>query len=404
MKGSFLSQDLEFIVSLYAKADVDFIKGKGIKLFDSKGREYLDFASGISVNLLGHCHPVITKAIKEQSEKFLHISNLYPNSPQIKLAKKMLSLTKFGKEKGKAFFCNSGTEANEAAIKFVRKYFFSKGESGRAEIITFVNSFHGRTYGALSATGQEKLKIGFAPMPAGFKHIEWNNAEELKKAVSKNTAAIMLEPIVAEGGILMPSKKFIKTINDIKKQNGCLVVVDEIQTGLGRCGKISCAEFFGINADIATWAKALGGGLPLGMVLVSAKIAECLKIGDHGTTFGGNPVACAAGFAILEVISKAKFLANISERSAQLKAGLEVFTKKYKFLGEIRGEGLLLGIEAENVASLVAACREQRLLVLRAGTNVLRLLPPLIVTKSDVKEALKKLDKVFASVKKTKKP
>jgi acetylornithine/succinyldiaminopimelate/putrescine aminotransferase len=322
MKDSLLSQDATLIVPLYAKADMNFVKGKGTRLFDSKGKTYLDFTSGISVNALGYSHPAITKAIKEQSEKFLHISNLYPNTPQIKLAKKMLSLTKFGKEKGKAFFCNSGTEANEAAIKFVRKYFFSKGENNRDEIITFVNSFHGRTYGALSATGQKKLKTGFGKMLTGFKHIEWNDAEELKKAVGKNTAAIMLEPIVAEGGILMPSKKFIKTINELRKQSGCLVIADEIQAGLGRCGEISCSELFGINTDIATWAKALGGGLPLGMVLVSAKIAECLKPGDHGTTFGGNPVACAAGLAALEIISKPKFLANIKKRSAQLKTGL----------------------------------------------------------------------------------
>ncbi len=392
MKKSLLAQDAALIAPLYAKADVDFVKGKGVRLFDSKGKEYLDFASGISVNALGHCHPAVTKAIKKQCEKFLHISNLYPNAPQIELAQKMLSLTKFGKEKGKAFFCNSGTEANEAAIKLVRKYFFSKGKNNKVEIITFANSFHGRTYGALSATGQEKLKTGFGEMLRGFKQVEWNNAEELKKAVGKNTAAIMLEPIVAEGGILMPSKKFIKTINELKKQSGCLVIADEIQAGFGRCGKISCSELFGINADITTWAKALGGGLPLGMALINAKIAECLKPGDHGTTFGGNPVACAAGLAVLEIISKPKFLANIKERSAQLKAGLKALAKKHKFLGEIRGEGLLLGIETQKpVADLVAACRKQGLLILRAGTNVLRFLPPLIITKGDVKEALEKL-------------
>ncbi|MDR1811593.1 MAG: aspartate aminotransferase family protein [Candidatus Fibromonas sp.] len=389
MKKSFLSQDATLIASLYAKADVNFVKGKGVWLFDSKGKAYLDFASGISVNALGHAHPAITKAIKKQSGKFLHISNLYPNLPQIELAKKMLSLTKFGK----AFFCNSGTEANEAAIKFARKYFFNKGEGNRTEIITFTNGFHGRTYGALSATGQEKLKAGFGEMLTGFKHLEWNNTEELKKALGTNTAAIMLEPIVAEGGILMPSKKFIKTINELKRQSGCLIIADEIQAGFGRSGVISCSKLFGLNADITTWAKALGGGLPLGMTLINAKIAECLKPGDHGTTFGGNPVACAAGLAVLEIISKPKFLANINERSAQLKAGLEALAKKHKFLGEIRGQGLLLGIETQKpVADLVAACRKQGLLVLRAGTNVIRFLPPLIITKSDVKEALKKLD------------
>jgi predicted acetylornithine/succinylornithine family transaminase len=380
--------DSQIIAPTYAKAPVSFVKGRGLRLFDSSGKEYLDFASGISVNALGHCHPAITKAIEEQCGKFLHISNLYPNRPQIKLAQKMLSLTKFDK----AFFCNSGAEANEAAIKFARKYFSGK----RIEIISFVHGFHGRTYGALSATGQEKLKAGFGPMLSGFKHVEWNNIEKLKNAASKNTAAIMLEPIAAEGGILMPSKKFIKTINELKKKHGCLVIADEIQTGLGRCGKISCSEYFGIKADIATWAKALGGGLPLGMALMKEAVAKCLKPGDHGTTFGGNPVACAAGLAAVEIISKPEFLKNIAKRSAELRAGLEKLAKKYPWLGAVRGEGLLLGIECEKpVNDAIAACREQGLLILRAGENVLRFLPPLTIKKSDVKAAIEKLDAAF---------
>ena len=194
----------------------------------------------------------------------------------------------------------------------------------------------------------------------------------------------------------MPSKKFIKTINDLKKRTGCLVIADEIQTGIGRCGAVSCSELFGINTDIVTWAKALGGGLPLGMALMNAKIAECLKPGDHGTTFGGNPVACAAGLAAIEVISKTKFLANVQKRSVQLRTGLEELSRKYSWLGEIRGEGLLLGIECEKpVADIITACREKGLLVLRAGANVLRFLPPLTITKSEVKEALNKLEAVF---------
>jgi len=384
------------IAPTYAKPDVTFAYGKGVRLFDNKGKEYLDFASGISVNALGYCNSSINKAIKEQSEKFLHISNLYQNEPQIKLAKKMLSLTKFGKEKGKAFFCNSGTEANEAAIKFARKYFYETGKGEKTEIITFVHSFHGRTYGALSATGQEKIKTGFGPMLPGFKCVEWNNIKELEKAADKNVAAIMLEPIVAEGGILLPSKKFINTINGLKKRLGCLVIADEIQASMGRCGAVSCAELFGIDADIATWAKAIGGGLPLGIVLIAEKIAKCLKPGDHGTTFGGNPLACAAGLAAVDIISRPKFLKNVRERSVQLRAGLEKLAKKYPWLGEIRGEGLLLGIECEKPpADIIAACRERGLLILRAGTNVLRFLPPLIITRSDVKEALKKLDASF---------
>jgi hypothetical protein len=232
--------------------------------------------------------------------------------------------------------------------------------------------------------------------PPSERNLYKYNAKELQKAVGKNTAAIMFEPVVAEGGILMPSKKFIETINQLKRQSDCLIIADEIQIGFGRCGAISCSELFGINADIATWAKSLGGGLPLGMVLMGAKISECLKPGDHGTTFGGNPVACAAGLAVLEIISKPKILANVKERSLQLKTGLEVLAKKYPCLGKIHGCGLLLGIECEKpVANVIAACREQGLLILRAGTNVLRFLPPLIVTKTQIKEALKKVDNAF---------
>jgi predicted acetylornithine/succinylornithine family transaminase len=387
-----MEQDAALIAPLYAKAPIEFVCGKGVKLHDKNGKEYLDFTSGISVNALGHLHPAILKSVKKQQAKFFHISNLYPNAPQIELAKKMLSLTKFGKEKGKAFFCNSGTEANEAAIKFARKYFAEKGEK-RIEIISFANSFHGRTYGALSATGQKKLKSGFGPMLEGFVSVEWNDENELKKAVSTKTAAIILEPIVAEGGILAPNRSFINLINSLSKKNKCFVIADEIQAGLGRCGAISASEKFGINADIATWAKSLGGGLPLGMVLMSDKIARSLKAGDHGTTFGGNPIACAAGLAVAETISKKKFLANVEARSKQLKNGLEKLSKKHKWLGEVRGCGLLLGITTEKpVVDLIKACRENGLLVLRAGTNVLRLLPPLIVSESEVVLALRKLD------------
>jgi predicted acetylornithine/succinylornithine family transaminase len=393
-----IEQDATFIAPLYTKAPIEFVSGKGVKLRDKSGKEYLDFTSGISVNALGHLHPAILKSIKKQQSKFFHISNLYPNVPQIELAKKMLSLTKFGRENGKAFFCNSGTEANEAAIKFARKYFAEKGEK-RIEIISFVNGFHGRTYGALSATGQEKLKSGFGPMLDGFVHVEWNNEHELKKAVSVKTAAIILEPIIAEGGILAPSKSFINLINSISKKNKCLVISDEIQVGLGRCGVISASEKFGINSDIATWAKSLGGGFPLGMVLMSDKIARSLKAGDHGTTFGGNPIACAAGLAVVETISKKKFLANVDVRSKQLKNGLEKLSKKYKWLGEVRGSGLLLGIATEKpVADLIKACRKSGLLVLRAGTNILRLLPPLVVSESEIALALKKLDEACGAL------
>jgi len=396
---SFHDQDAHLIAHTYAKANINFVKGEGSWLTTSEGKRYLDFVSGIAVNALGHCHPAVVNAIAEQSQKFLHLSNLYPNSPQIELAQAMLSLTGVGALGGKAFFCNSGTEANEAMIKFARKYFERTGKPERIEIITFVNSFHGRTFGALAATGQEGLKQGFGPMPQGFKHLVWNDVHALKNAVNHNTCAIMLEPIAAEGGILTPSKEFVTAINELKQEFGCLVIVDEIQSGLGRCGSLEGSILYGIENDMSTFAKALGGGLPLGLVLLSKRIADSLKPGDHGTTFGGNPISCAAGLALLKIISAEGFMASVNARSAQLRKGLEALAQKYAWLGEVHGDGLLIGIVTKKpVADLVTACRAQHLLVHRAGADVLRLLPPLNVSTEEVDLALSKLDAACSAI------
>ncbi len=395
----FAGQDSALILGTYAKADLDFVAGKGSWLETTDGSRYLDFVSGIAVNALGHCHPAVIDAIAAQSARFLHLSNLYPNAPQIDMAFRMLEATGFSDEGGKAFFCNSGTEANEGALKFARKYFDRKGQSGKTGVVTFVNSFHGRTYGALSATGQPALKQGFGPMPAGFVHVPWNDCDALRQAVNESTCAIMLEPIAAEGGILVPSPEFVKTVNALKQEFGCLVIADEIQTGLGRCGSVSGAERYGIAADMTTWAKALGGGLPLGMVLLSSEIAETMQPGDHGTTFGGNPVACAAGLAVLDVITAPGFLSAVKARSQELRTGLQDLAHRFSWLGEIRGDGLLMGIVTEKpVGELILACRKQGLLVHRAGANVLRLLPPLNVSADEIRLALEKLAVACASL------
>jgi predicted acetylornithine/succinylornithine family transaminase len=395
----FIDQDAALIASTYAKVDFEFVRGEGSWLITRDGARILDFVSGIAVNALGHCHPAIVNAIAEQSHTFLHISNLYPNLPQLKLAQKVLELTGLGATGGKAFFCNSGTEASEGAIKFARKYFDRIEKKSKKGIVSFINSFHGRTYGALAATGQESLKQGFGPMPAGFLHVSWNDVAALKAAVNHDTCAIMLEPIAAEGGILTPSPEFVNTINALKHEFGCLVISDEIQVGLGRCGALEGSKKYGIEADISTWAKALGGGLPLGMVLLSQKVAEQVKPGDHGTTFGGNPVACAAGLAVLETVSDPVFMATIEERSVQLKNGLKVLATKYSWLGELRGDGLLIGIVTRKpVVDLVTACRAQGLLAHRAGSDVLRLLPPLNVSATEVELALMKIDAACASM------
>lgn len=390
--ANILEQDALLVVSTYAKADLDFVKGEGSWLITQNGDRYLDFVSGIAVNALGHCHPSIVKAIEHQAHSFLHLSNLFPNGPQLDLAWHMLEQTGGAEQGGKAFFCNSGTEANEAAIKFARKYFDRVGQPQKHAIVTFLNSFHGRTYGALAATGQEGLKQGFGPMPTGFSHVPWNDVQALRHAVTADTCAIMLEPIAAEGGILTPSEEFVAAINALKAEYGCLVIVDEIQAGLGRCGSFSGAERYGIQADISTWAKALGGGLPLGMVLLSAEMAAHMKPGDHGTTFGGNPVACAAGTALVQEITRPGFLYSVQQRSQQIQRGLQQLASQFSWLGGLRGDGLLLGIECHKpVVDLVMACRAQQLLVHRAGANVLRLLPPLNVSEEEVDLALAKL-------------
>lgn len=392
-----LNRDAAVIAPLYGKPDVDFVEGSGSYLFDAEGRKYLDFVAGIAVNSLGHRNKGILNAISEQANRFVHLSNLYPNYPQIRLAEKLLSLTKFDK----AFFCNSGTEANEGCIKFARKYFYRKGEANRQKIVTFVNSFHGRTFAALSATGQPSIREGFGDMPGDFVHVPWNDVEALKAEVDENTCAIMLESLAAEGGVMTLSAEMVGAVHALREKFGCLVIVDEVQAGLGRLGTFLGCEKHGLVPDLVSLAKALGGGLPLGAVLLRKKIADELRPGDHGTTFGGNPVACAAGLSVVEQISAPGFLANVQARSAQLVEGLSKIVAKFDFLENVRGEGLLLGISmaAEKpVGDLISAARAEGLLVLSAKGNVVRLLPPLNVSEAECAEALEKLEKAFAKI------
>lgn len=392
-----LEKDRKVIAPLYGKPDVDFVEGRGSYLFDAQGRKYLDFVAGIAVNSLGHQNPGILKAIENQARHFIHLSNLYPNYPQIALAARLLELTGFDK----AFFCNSGTEANEGCIKFARKYFSRKGESNRQKIVTFVNSFHGRTFAALSATGQPSIREGFGSMPGDFVHVPWNDVAALKAEVDENTCAIMLEPLAAEGGVMMLSPEMAKTVNALQEKCGCLVIVDEVQTGMGRLGTLLGSERHGLKPDLLSLAKALGGGLPLGAVLLRQKIADELRPGDHGTTFGGNPVACAAGLSVVEQVSAPELLKNVAERSAQLKSGLAKIVEKFDFLKEARGEGLLLGVSmdaSKPVGDLIAVARKLGLIVLSAKGNVVRMLPPLNVSEAECSEALDKLEKAFERI------
>jgi acetylornithine/succinyldiaminopimelate/putrescine aminotransferase len=327
------------------------------------------------------------------------VSNLYPNYPQINLGKFLLEVTKFDK----VFFCNSGTEANEGCIKFARKYFNRKGEANRQKIITFVNSFHGRTYAALSATGQPSIREGFGSMPGDFVHVTWNDCEALKKEVNKDTCAIMLESLAAEGGVMTLSAEMVETINSLQKEFGVLVILDEVQAGIGRLGTFLGFEKYGLKPDLVSLAKGIGGGLPLGAVLLRQKIADQLKPGDHGTTFGGNPIACAAGLSVVEQVSNPSMLKNVEERSAQLRAGLAKLAEKYASILAVRGEGLILGLALDEklpVGSVITAAREEKLMVLSAKGNVLRMLPPLNISAAEADEALAKLDAAFAKISK----
>lgn len=394
---SYLEQDKEIIAPLYGKADIEIVKGEGSYLFDSKGEKYLDFVAGIAVNALGHQNKAIKDAVCAQMDCFNHISNLYVNVPQVKLGEKLLKITGFDK----VFFCNSGTEANEGAIKFARKYFDRKGESNRQKIITFVNSFHGRTFAALSATGQPALREGFGNMPGDFVHVTWNDCAALKAEVDKDTCAIMLESLAAEGGVMTLSAEMVETINSLQKEFGVLVIVDEVQAGCGRLGTFLGFEKYGLKPDLVTLAKGIGGGLPLGGVLLRQYIADQLKAGDHGTTFGGNPIACAAGLAVVNQVSDPALLENVKSRSAQLRAGLAELKAKYNVIKEVRGEGLIVGLaldESLPVGNVVAAARAEKLMVLSAKGNVLRMLPPLNVSAAECDEALEKLAKTFAKV------
>ncbi len=394
---SFIEQDKNVIAPLYGKADIEIVKGEGSYLFDSKGDKYLDFVAGIAVNALGHQNKAIKEAVVKQMDSFNHISNLYVNMPQVELGKKLLEITGFDK----AFFCNSGTEANEGAIKFARKYFDRKGEANRQKIITFVNSFHGRTFAALSATGQPALREGFGNMPADFVHVKWNDCAALKAEVNKDTCAIMLESLAAEGGVMTLSTEMVETINSLQKEFGVLVIVDEVQAGCGRLGTFLGFEKYGLKPDLVTLAKGIGGGLPLGGVLLRQYIADQLKAGDHGTTFGGNPIACAAGLAVVNQVAEPALMKNVVERAAQIRAALADIKAKYSCIKEIRGEGLIVGLaldESLPVGNMVAAARAEKLMVLSAKGNVLRMLPPLNISAAEVDEAMAKLAAAFAKV------
>jgi predicted acetylornithine/succinylornithine family transaminase len=376
----------------YKRDGAPIICGKGMYLYDEDEKAYLDFGAGIAVNALGHAHPAIINAIKTQSELVVHSSNLYLSRAQIDLAEVLIK-NSFANH---VFFCNSGTEANEAAIKFARK-FASSRDKEQYHILSFYNGFHGRTYGALSATAQKQLHEGFEPLVEGFHWSEYNDIAAAKKILSQyKFAAVIVEPIQGESGVQLATPEFLKFLRTWCTKNKAVLIFDEVQTGMGRTGTLWNYQQSEVIPDIMTLAKPLGGGLPLGAALCNSIIAKAISPGNHGTTFGGNPVACAAGLAMLNIINKKSFLNNVVKMGNYLTKKLQALQKNTPSIKEIRECGLMIGIEFDSdPLSIVSSCKNAGLLVVKAGHNTIRMLPPLIVTKDDIDNAISILQNVL---------
>lgn len=396
----------ENIMPTYAKFPLVFVKGKGSRLWDINSKVYLDFFPGWGVCNLGHCHPKVASAVREQAGKLIFIANNYYQLPQAKLAKELAGLA----FPAKVFFCNSGAEANEAAIKFARKFGASttlstSGEQGRTigqgryEIITFEDSFHGRTLGALAATGQEKYQKGFGPLPAGFKTVKLNDFPALKCAISDKTIAIMLELIQGEGGINIAKKEFVQELSALCAEKKLLLIVDEVQTGIGRTGELFCYQHYGIIPDIITLAKGLGGGLPIGAMLVKKEIADTLGPGMHASTFGGSPLVSKAALAVLNAIQEEKLLNNAQKMGEYLLIKLNALKDKYPLIKEVRGMGLMFGVELNIEGKLIVEkCIEKGLLINCTHDRVLRLMPALNITKKEINKCLFILDQILGGL------
>ena len=383
-----------YLMHTYNRFPIAIRKGRGMKVWSTEGKEYLDFVGGVAVNCLGHCHPKLVVAIQKQAQRLIHISNYFHIEPQTRLAK-ILVKNSFA---DKAFFCNSGAEANEAAIKLARRYFKVLVGQNRFEVITALNSFHGRTLATLSATGQEKFKVGFDPLVPGFRHVEFNDIEAIEKAVTKNTCAIMLEPIQGESGVKMPDPDYLAKVRKLCDMHGILLILDEVQTGIGRTGKLFAYEHYGITPDIMTLAKGLGGGVPIGAMLATDKVAAAFEPGTHGSTFGGNPLACSAAVTTLDVLLEDDFILDQCRRMGKyFKKKLEELQKEFpSAVAEVRGMGLLVGLElTRDGAPLVNACMERGILINCAAGNVLRFMPPLIITEKEIDHLIEVLEQIF---------
>lgn len=385
----------KYIVRNYGRYPIVAARGKGCRLWDADGREYLDFLAGIAVNNLGHCHPRVVEALRKQAGEMIHCSNLYHIPRQIELAE-LLCENSFA---DKAFFCNSGAEANEAAIKLARKYSREKYGPERFEIITASESFHGRTMATLSATGQEKIQRFFDPLLHGFTHIPYNDAEALEKAITSRTCAVMLEPIQGESGVNVPSPDYFREIRRICDKNSVLLIFDEVQAGMGRTGRLFAYEHFGVEPDIMTLAKALAGGAPIGAMLTRDEFAAAFTPGSHGSTFGGNPLVTAAAVAAVRTITEEGFLGRVLEMGEYLRGRLGEFKGRYPFVTEVRGIGLMVGMGLSIPgADIIRKGHERGLLLNCTHDTVLRFVPPLVVTREEIDEMMMILDGILVEI------
>lgn len=399
-EGPLVRADFDrLMVPNYAPAGFVPVRGAGSRVWDQAGRELIDFAGGIAVNALGHCHPALVQALTEQAGKLWHVSNVFTNEPALKLAQKLVDAS-FAE---RVFFSNSGAEANEAALKLARKVASERFGESKHEIISTLNSFHGRTVFTVNVGGQPKYSEGFGPRPEGITHVPYNDIAALEAAISDKTCAVILEPIQGESGILPAQQAYLEAARRLCDQHQALLIFDEVQTGVGRTGKLFAHEHYGVTPDVMTLAKSLGGGFPISAMLTLERHAKYLTAGTHGTTFGGNPLACAVGCAVMDVINQPETLAGAVESGATLTARLQQLGEKYSMFEQVRGMGLLIGavLSAQwkgQAAKVVAAAERQGLLVLMAGPDVVRFAPSLVVEPADLEEGMQRFERALADL------
>ncbi|GAD88022.1 MULTISPECIES: aspartate aminotransferase family protein [Vibrio] len=389
----------EVMIPCYNPMAVIPVRGQGARVWDQQDNEYIDFAGGIAVSCLGHCHPIMVEALSEQANKLWHLSNVMTNEPALRLGKKLVQLS-FA---DKVFFANSGAEANEAALKLARRYAADEFGSQKSKIIAFNQGFHGRTFFTVTVGGQAAYSDGFGPKPGDIEHIPYNDIEAFKAAISDETCAVMMEPLQGEGGIISPQPEFAQTVRELCDKHNALLIFDEVQTGNGRTGDFYAYQGLGVTPDILSTAKSLGGGFPIGAMLTTDKLAQHFKVGTHGSTYGGNPLACAVAEAVVNHISQPEVLQGVKDREAIFRAELERINAKYPMFAEFRGKGLLLGAELNDnwkgrARDVLVAAGEEGLLVLVAGANVVRFTPSLVITTEEITQGLKRFEAAVAKL------